>query len=407
MKGRGLPGRFLGMLPCLLLCGELQAAELSKSTEVIDLKGLWLFHEGDNPSFARPMLDDYRWKERELPSASAPTSERWVGYGWYRHHIFIDEAVLDNMMVSLGHAREAVEVYVNGSLVAARGRFGTPSYGGARELPLTGIVPKGILKAGDNTIAVRIYDPSYTSGHSQWSTPFWQSSGGCGARRCHRYADHCGARGIWSARTLCRHRGLGVASGLRCCQGSNLACRGWNLFGRYQSFRHRRLRLHSRRGAQRSSLVDRSDSHDSLFGKLLRCPFRRTGLSTHPYRQRLSAVHRRTLLAPPGWHSGFHGTTHSFADKRRGHSLFRQSLRPSGTQSRFWSDGKFIALSGFAVVLVYDGFTSTTSALPRSRSWARSRFWSLLESPVPEEAHGKRRFCSPSNTMPQRTLLKL
>lgn len=132
---------------------------------ILDISGLWLFHQGDNPAFARPNIDDTRWDQRRVPTDGSPWNFRWAGYGWYRLHINVaPEVVETDQMLSLGPARESIEVYINGSLVGERGRFGSRPHGGPRMLPLTAIIPGRLLVAGNNVIAVRVFDPTYDGG---------------------------------------------------------------------------------------------------------------------------------------------------------------------------------------------------------------------------------------------------
>ncbi len=158
----------LGLVAALLFslpAREASAVAYTDPTKVVDLSGMWLFRPGDNMAFARHNLEDLRWLERRVPTDRTVWSERWAGYGWYRVHIQINEVVPDtNLMLAAGLAREAVEVYVNGALVASRGGFGARLRGGASLLPLTGIIPAGLLVPGDNVIAMRVYDPSYGCG---------------------------------------------------------------------------------------------------------------------------------------------------------------------------------------------------------------------------------------------------
>lgn len=140
-------------------------ATLQSATQVVDLSGVWMFHAGDNPSFSRSSLDDSGWEQHRVPLQTLDRAARWAGIGWYRMHLEVtaETAGLD-MSMSLGPLREVAEVYVNGALVAERGRFGSRPVGGARVLPLTAHLPAGLLVPGDNVIAVRVLDPSYAGG---------------------------------------------------------------------------------------------------------------------------------------------------------------------------------------------------------------------------------------------------
>lgn len=140
-------------------------ASIASPSQVVDLGGVWLFHSGDNPSFARGNLDDSGWEQHRVPLSSVERASRWAGIGWYRMHLDVAvEATNIDFSMSLGPVREVAEVYVNGALVAERGRFGSRPSGGARVLPLLAHVPAGLLVPGDNVIAIRIFDPSYAGG---------------------------------------------------------------------------------------------------------------------------------------------------------------------------------------------------------------------------------------------------
>lgn len=140
-------------------------SEINDTSRVIDLSGVWFFHAGDNPSFARSSADDRTWTPQRIPTDHTAWSKRWKGFGWYRRHVYVGpRAMGTELMLSLGPAREAVEVYMNGTLIMQRGQFGSRFYGEARVLPLYGIIPNGVLKQGENILAVRVYDPSYSSG---------------------------------------------------------------------------------------------------------------------------------------------------------------------------------------------------------------------------------------------------
>jgi hypothetical protein len=144
---------------------SLQLADLVDPTAVVDLGGIWLFQRGDDPAFAHPILDDSDWEQRLVPTVRTSWRERWRGHGWYRLHLGVGAQALGaDWMVSLGRAREAVEVYWNGALVAQRGRFGARAEGGERSTPLVAFVPAALVRPGDNVIAVRVHDPTYGGG---------------------------------------------------------------------------------------------------------------------------------------------------------------------------------------------------------------------------------------------------
>lgn len=147
------------MLALVLMVG---AFELQDPSVAVDLSGLWLFRAGDSMAFSQAGTDDDDWDQRRVPTEDVAWSQRFTGHGWYRMHVRVTQAAADaDLLLALGPAREMVEVYVNGGLVAQRGQFGSRPNGGARVVPLSALIPSGLLHAGDNVIAVRVYDPSY------------------------------------------------------------------------------------------------------------------------------------------------------------------------------------------------------------------------------------------------------
>lgn len=132
---------------------------------VSDLSGLWLFHDGDDPSFAHPDLDDYQWRQLHVPTGPSDFSSRWQGLGWYRVHVHLtDVAAEEPLLLALGPAREVVEVYVNGVWTASRGNFGSRLGGAQRVVPFVVPVAPSLVHRGDNVIALRTYDPSFNGG---------------------------------------------------------------------------------------------------------------------------------------------------------------------------------------------------------------------------------------------------
>jgi hypothetical protein len=156
----------VGISLCLLLgASRAFAIEIADPDEAVNLGGVWLYHEGDNLAFAKPQLDDRQWEARLLPTANAPLAGRLHGRGWYRRHIRLTPTALGMpLMISVGPAREVVEIYVNGSLVARRGSFGSRPRGGPRVIHLAGLIQPSAVQIGDNVIALRVLDPTWEGG---------------------------------------------------------------------------------------------------------------------------------------------------------------------------------------------------------------------------------------------------
>lgn len=103
--------------------------------------------------------DDSGWDKATLPATLAGDLAGFDGIVRYRRHIDLPEA-FDNQpaILELGPIDDRDEAWINGVLVGATrqdGRWGQP-----RRYE----VPKGVLRAGDNIIAVHMYDTSGPGG---------------------------------------------------------------------------------------------------------------------------------------------------------------------------------------------------------------------------------------------------
>jgi len=86
----------------------------------------WLFHRGDDPTWADPQLPDANW---ELISATRPWGLQghfqYTGYAWYRLHVEFQQQGFEspNVALLIPHVDDAYELYWNGSLVGEDGKF--------------------------------------------------------------------------------------------------------------------------------------------------------------------------------------------------------------------------------------------------------------------------------------------
>jgi sialate O-acetylesterase len=128
----------------------------------VEAYGAWLRtqHRDDRPSpeperFAGQSVTGDGWSKIQLPGAiSAET-----GVIWIRKDIDVSEAVLNNgqdFKVMLGRLEGFEQVYWNGTKVSETPYTKYPGAGYARYFP----IPKQLLRAGRNTIAVRIFAPA-------------------------------------------------------------------------------------------------------------------------------------------------------------------------------------------------------------------------------------------------------
>jgi sialate O-acetylesterase len=102
-------------------------------------------------------IDDSEWPSIQVPSYWSNTDLEGVnGVVWYRKKVSIPkEMVNESAMIILGCIVDADSVFVNGSFV------GTTSY---QYPPRRYIIPHGILKDGENTIAIRVISNSGNAG---------------------------------------------------------------------------------------------------------------------------------------------------------------------------------------------------------------------------------------------------
>lgn len=137
-----------------------------------ELAGLWKFHIGDDPAWARPDFNDSTWGTIDLtvPETSATgAAPGWTaqgfpnhsGYAWYRLHVNLESG---NRALSLkmpDSADDAYQVYVNGTQIGEFGKFGEHHVTAYSTLPNAFRLPKD-ARNGLITIAVRTWMDSAT-----------------------------------------------------------------------------------------------------------------------------------------------------------------------------------------------------------------------------------------------------
>ena len=124
---------------------------------VVDLDGPWRIHDGDDPNFADPALDDSSWPlirahqpfhPSRTPSASSRYYNRFI---WVRIHLRLPTAAGPLALAVYPDWMEQYEVFVNGSRIASTQRMANPTLG--YEPPF----PVALPQSGDIVLAVRFY----------------------------------------------------------------------------------------------------------------------------------------------------------------------------------------------------------------------------------------------------------
>ncbi|MPQ48024.1 glycoside hydrolase [Marinifilum sp. N1E240] len=133
---------------------------------LVNLKGYWKFSIGDDLSWSIPSHNDAEWERVFVPQTWESNGfQDYNGYAWYRKHFKISVPNrIDFVYLNMGYIDDVDEVYVNGKLVGASGKF-PPLVETAFNIPRMYPVPTDILnREGDNVIAVRVFDDYHEGG---------------------------------------------------------------------------------------------------------------------------------------------------------------------------------------------------------------------------------------------------
>jgi len=150
----------------LLLIATVAQSQSWKT--LLDLRGKWKFELGDNEHWADPKFDDSHWDDIRVPASWENEGyPGYDGYAWYRTHFRIDEDLKNSIVyLRLGYVDDVSEVYLNGHMVGFQGEF-PPHFSTAYNVYNQFVVPQAYLNyAGDNVIAVRVYDLRLAGGIS-------------------------------------------------------------------------------------------------------------------------------------------------------------------------------------------------------------------------------------------------
>ncbi|NIT60820.1 MAG: SpoIIE family protein phosphatase [Aliifodinibius sp.] len=138
----------------------------SEKLEQSDLKLIWLadnwlYHAGDNPSWANPDYDDSNW-ESVHPALNLRVpypKDGWKGNGWFRLHLKVDSTLQNKPLGIRVRHFGASETYLDGDLLFEFGKVGKNAQEEKRFYPE---YPRTVIFSGENhVIAVRY------SNHSQ------------------------------------------------------------------------------------------------------------------------------------------------------------------------------------------------------------------------------------------------
>jgi sigma-B regulation protein RsbU (phosphoserine phosphatase) len=130
--------------------------DATKLQEPAELNSAWLFHPGDDPTYARTDFDDSQWMTFD-PNTDIKTilKTSHPDVIWYRMHVKVSPGQTGLALKELNLSR-AFEVYVNGERLMASGQIApySPYTLSAR---LLARIPARMLATGSLVIALRVY----------------------------------------------------------------------------------------------------------------------------------------------------------------------------------------------------------------------------------------------------------
>ncbi len=152
----------INLVVVLLLAVSLYAED---RTRVFNLSGYWRFSIGDNAEWKNTGFNDSNWEDIRVPAFWEDKGYHgYDGYAWYRKQFIISDKYLNTQLyVELGYVDDVDETYINGVLIGKSGSFPPAyitSYFSYRKYP----IPMGLLKPGNNVIAVRVFDDEQGGG---------------------------------------------------------------------------------------------------------------------------------------------------------------------------------------------------------------------------------------------------
>lgn len=134
------------------------------------LEGEWKLQPGDDIEWKEIHVAEQGWKPARVPGYwEGQGLSGYDGVAWYRHTFMVDPGLLhERLILMLGKIDDFDEVYLNGERI---GRTGTITGSGKGSGPDDAYlqwraytIPSGLLKQGQNTLAVRVFDRYFHGG---------------------------------------------------------------------------------------------------------------------------------------------------------------------------------------------------------------------------------------------------
>jgi sialate O-acetylesterase len=142
----------------------IQDVKATDWNQIADLEGFWRFSVGDNMKWADPDFDDSKWDFVRVPANWDDFYPGYNGFGWYRKTFEVRTLPPhDNLAFILGDIDDVDEVFVNGKKIGQTGSF-PPNNETAYNINRIYFVDNDLLRKGENTIAIRVYDEGREGG---------------------------------------------------------------------------------------------------------------------------------------------------------------------------------------------------------------------------------------------------
>ncbi len=145
----------LSSLSLILINASLLANEVPAVPEAINLETAWLFQVGDDPAWAAPDFDDSSWKALRLPARNFVNGAS-RGWYWLRLHLNLNAGQIRERSLIIGEIMNHDQAWINGVLIGSTGSA-PPNFRSGWDQLRDYPVADGILTAGSNTIALRVY----------------------------------------------------------------------------------------------------------------------------------------------------------------------------------------------------------------------------------------------------------
>lgn len=149
---------------------------------VVELKGLWRFHTGDDPDgklgWASPALDDAAWK---LIRSDLPWDEQgykgYTGFAWYRVQVKLPEKLVP-LAIVIPHISTSYQVFADGRQIGQFG--GMPPHSEIESQPpqIFPLLNDAPVRARQLTLAIRV-----------WYLPRWDALDGGGLSAAPRLGE--------------------------------------------------------------------------------------------------------------------------------------------------------------------------------------------------------------------------